>query len=126
MFSPKGFSVKVRKMTEQHLSILRCIMRQDDIDFMNVRLHLKKSDKAYDLIWPICFKKKKGWCVNGFAYVDVQPNAFILHIREYLPVKWTEQMEYDLLKSVETELKSKDNKRPVWLAIGTLTVHAIA
>ena len=58
MFSPKGISVEVKKMTSSHLSRLRGIMRQDDIDLMNVRLHLPKSDKAYDLIWPLCFKKK--------------------------------------------------------------------
>ena len=126
MFTPKGISVEVQKMTTNHSSILRSIMRQDDVDLMNVRLHLPKSDKSYDLIWPLCFKKKKGWCINGYAYVDVQPNACILRIKEYIPVKWTERMEYELLKSVEKKVKSKGIKLPVWLLVGTLTVHAIA
>ena len=126
MFTPKGISVEVQKMTTNHSSILRSIMRQDDVDLMNVRLHLPKSDKSYDLIWPLCFKKKKGWCINGYAYVDVRPNACILRIKEYIPVKWTERMEYELLKSVEKKVKSKGIKLPVWLLVGTLTVHAIA
>ena len=126
MFTSKGITVEVQKMTAKHLATLRDIMRQSDVDLMNVRLHLPKSDKACDLIWPLCFKKKKGWCVNGYAYVDVQLNACILRIKEYLSVKWTEQMEYALLKSVEKKVKSKGIKHPVWLQVGTLTVHAIA
>ena len=126
MFTLKGVSVEVRKMTDKDLATLRNIMRWGDVDFMNVRLHLPKSNKSYDLIWPLCFKKKNGWCVNGYAYVDVQPNACILRIKEYIPVKWTEKMEYDLLKSVEKKVKSKGIQLPVWLQVGTLTVHAIA
>lgn len=126
MFTPKGISVEVKKMTAKDLTMLRSIMRQGDVGFMNVRLHLPKSDKSCDLIWPLCFKKKKGWCVNGYAYVDMQPNACILRVKEYIPVKWTEQMEYDLLKSVERQVRSRGIKLPVWLLIGTLTVHAIA
>lgn len=126
MFTPKGISVEVKKMTAKDLTTLRSIMRQGDVDFMNVRLHLPKSDKNCDLIWPLCFKNKKEWCVNGYAYVDVQSNACILRIMEYIPVKWTEQMEYELLKSVERRVRSKGIKLPVWLLIGTLTVHAIA
>lgn len=126
MFTPKGISVEVKKMTAKDLATLRSIMRQGDVDFMNVRLHLPKSDKNCDLIWPLCFKKKKGWCINGYAYVDVQLNACILRIKEYIPIKWTERMEYELLKSVERRVRSKGIKLPVWLLIGTLTVHAIA
>lgn len=126
MFTLKGNSVEVKKMTAKDLATLRSIMRQGDVDFMNVRLHLPNSDKSYDLIWPLCFKRKKGWCINGYAYVDVQSNACILRIKEYIPVKWTEQMEYELLKSVEKKVKSKGINLPVWLLVGTLTVHAIA
>ena len=126
MFTPKGISVEVKKMTAKDLATLRSIMRQGDVDFMNVRLHLPKSDKNCDLIWPLCFKKKNGWCVNGYAYIERQQNACILRIKEYLPVKWTEKMEYELLKSVEMQVRSKGIKLPVWLLVGTLTVHAIA
>ena len=126
MYTLQGITVEVKKLTAKHLLILRAIMRQDDIDLLNTRLHLQKSDQNYDLIWSICLKKKKGWCINGYAYVEVQPNACVLRIKENLPVKWTERMEYDLLKSVERHVRSKGIKLPVWLLIGTLTVHAIA
>lgn len=126
MYIPKDCHVKVTQMTDKELAVLRDIMSEVEVALMDVRLHLPKSDENYDLIWPLCFKKKKGWCINGYAYVDVQLSACILRIKEYIPVKWTEQMEYDLLKSVEKKVKSKGIKLPVWLLVGTLTVHAIA
>lgn len=121
----QDISVEVRNLTTKYASTLRSIMSADDIDLMNVRLHLPKTDVSYDLVWAICFKKKKGYCINGFAYVDVQSNACILRVKEYIPVNWTEKMEYDLLKSVEKKVKSKGIRLPVWLLVGTLTVHAI-
>ena len=126
MLNSNTIDVEVQNMTSKHFSTLRSILKQDDIDLMNVLIHLPKSDSANGLIWALCFKKKKGWCINGFAYIDIQPNACILRLKEYLPIKWTEQMEYDLLKGVEKKVRSKGVELPVWLLLGTLTVHAIA
>lgn len=128
MYTQKGLVVvKVKKMTVKDLSLLRGLMTGINLVLLNTRVHLSKEDKEYELVWPLCFyNRKKGWCINGYAYVDVEPNACILHIKEYIPVKWTEKMEYDLLKSVEKKVKSKGINLPVWLLVGTLTVHAIA
>ena len=126
MHIPMNCNVKVKQMTDKELVVLRSIMSDVEVALMDVRLHLPKSDKNYDLVWPLCFKKKNGWCVNGYAYIERQQNACILRIKEYLPVKWTEKMEYELLKSVEMQVRSKGIKLPVWLLVGTLTVHAIA
>lgn len=117
--------VVIKQMTARDLSVLRQMMAEMDVALLDVRLNLPHNSPEYDLIWPIRLKKKQRYCINGYAYCQKANDAYIIRLREYIPIRWTEAMELQLLRGVEKILRKKGIKKQVWLLVGTLAVRAL-